>query len=109
MLVRFEPKPEVSWKKYEVPPLVRSRRSIPLPPSEERLKMRPRYKNHDMVFATREGSPLMIQNLRTRHFKPILKQAGLDESIRLYDLRHTCATLLLAVGENAKVVSERLG
>ena len=29
--------------------------------------------------------------------------------IRLYDLRHTCATLLLAGGTNAKIVSERLG
>jgi integrase len=29
--------------------------------------------------------------------------------IRLYDLRHSFATLLLAAGENPKVVSERLG
>jgi integrase len=29
--------------------------------------------------------------------------------VRLYDLRHTCATLLLQAGENPKVVSERLG
>lgn len=29
--------------------------------------------------------------------------------IRLYDLRHTTATLLLSAGENPKVVSERLG
>ena len=29
--------------------------------------------------------------------------------IRLHDLRHTHATLLLANGENPKVVSERLG
>ena len=29
--------------------------------------------------------------------------------IRPYDLRHTCATLLLGAGENVKVVSERLG
>src|SRR5690606_39954439 len=28
---------------------------------------------------------------------------------RMYDLRHTCATLLLLAGENPKVVSERLG
>jgi integrase len=104
------------------PKTTSSRRSFPLPLSivsalrehrrkqaEERLRMGPRYENHDMVFATREGTPLMIQNVRTRHFKPILKRAGLDESIRLYDLRHTCATLLLAIGENPKVVSERLG
>ncbi len=29
--------------------------------------------------------------------------------MRLYDLRHSCATLLLAQGEHPKVVSERLG
>jgi len=29
--------------------------------------------------------------------------------IRLYDLRHTCATLLLAAGKHPKVVAERLG
>jgi len=43
-----------------------------------------------------------------RYFKPLLKEANLPD-IRLYDLRHTCATLLLAAGENPKVVSERLG
>lgn len=37
------------------------------------------------------------------------KKAGLPASIRLYDLRHTCATLLLAANEHPKVVSERLG
>lgn len=37
------------------------------------------------------------------------KAPGLNGSLRLYDLRHTCATLLLAAGENPKVVSERLG
>jgi integrase len=30
-------------------------------------------------------------------------------AFRLYDLRHTTATLLLAAGVNPKVVSERLG
>jgi integrase len=44
----------------------------------------------------------MQHNLIVRHFKPILKQAELPESIRLYDLRHTCATLLLIAGENPR-------
>lgn len=35
-------------------------------------------------------------------------QAGLPE-IRFHDLRHTCATLLLAKNVNPKVVSEMLG
>jgi integrase len=32
-----------------------------------------------------------------------------SEAFRLYDLRHSCATLLLAANEHPKVVSERLG
>lgn len=104
------------------PKTPRSRRTIPLPASvvralaahrrhqaEERLKAGSNYTQHDLVFATSEGGPLMLRNLTRRHFKPILKRAGLPDSIRLYDLRHSCATLLLAAEENPKVVSERLG
>ena len=104
------------------PKTPRSRRTIPLPASvvralathrrlqaEERLKAGSNYTQHDLVFATSEGGPLMLRNLIRRHFKPILKRAGLPDSIRLYDLRHSCATLLLAAEENPKVVSERLG
>jgi len=44
-----------------------------------------------------------------RHSKPVLAAAGMPDGIRLYDLRHTCATLLLAAGEHPKIVSEMLG
>lgn len=50
---------------------------------------------------------LLTPFLTYRYFRPILQAAELP-CIRLYDLRHTCATLLLAE-ENPKVVSERLG
>lgn len=63
----------------------------------------------NLVFSTVEGTPLNIRNLTRRHFKPLLKRANLSASFRLYDLRHTCATLLLAANEHPKVVSERLG
>lgn len=104
------------------PKTVRSRRLIPLPASTlralaehrrrqaaERLKAGAAYSNHDLVFATPEGGPLMPGNLKRRHFRPILDRAKLPKDFRLYDLRHTCATLLLLAGENPKVVSERLG
>ena len=104
------------------PKTSRSRRSIPIPLSlvhamrehkrhqaEECLKAGPKYQVLDLVFATPEGGPILHQNLTRRHFKPLLKQAGLPQTIRLYDLRHSCATLLLAAQENPKVVSERLG
>jgi integrase len=60
------------------------------------------------VFCDTRGGYLRNANLRNNSFRPILKRAGLP-SIRLYDLRHTCATLLLLADEPAKVVSERLG
>ena len=107
---------------FTEPKTAKSRRSIPLPASivralashkarqgEQRLKAGTKYENHDLVFATRNGAPLMRRNVLRSHFRPILEKAGLPASIRLYDLRHTCATLLLAANEHPKVVSERLG
>ena len=43
-----------------------------------------------------------------RHFLPLLKRAGLPR-IRLHDLRHTCATILLSMGQHPKYVQELLG
>ena len=43
-----------------------------------------------------------------RHFNKVIRMAGIPR-IRPYDLRQTSASLLLAAGENVKVVSERLG
>jgi integrase len=103
------------------PKTTRSRRSIPISNScisalkdhrrkqlEERMKLGAAYENLDLVFASEIGSVYDIKNLRNRHFKPIRDKADLPK-IRLYDLRHTTATLLLSAGENPKVVSERLG
>ena len=47
-------------------------------------------------------------NLLGRHFKPLLKRAWLPP-IRLYDLGHTCATILLMAGKHPKYVQELLG
>jgi integrase len=49
----------------------------------------------------------LLENNLNRDFNALLKRAGLP-SIRFHDLRHTHATLLLALGTNAKVMSERL-
>lgn len=107
---------------YGEPKTPRSRRNIPLPASmlralishkrqqaETRLKAGAEYQNNDLVFATGDGTPLLLRNIIRRHFRPILKRAGLPETLRLYDLRHTCATLMLSAGVHPKVASERLG
>jgi integrase len=60
------------------------------------------------VFCDTAGGPLRKSNFCRKHFKPLLKAAGLPD-IRFHDLRHTAATLLLLAGEHPKVVQERLG
>jgi integrase len=47
-------------------------------------------------------------NLLGRHFKPLLTRAELPD-IRLHDLRHTCATILLMAGKHPKFVQEMFG
>ncbi|WP_109488526.1 tyrosine-type recombinase/integrase [Occallatibacter savannae] len=59
------------------------------------------------IFQTLSGQPLNSDYLG-RELKRILAQAGLPR-IRLYDLRHTAASLALAAHVPAKVISEQLG
>lgn len=107
--------------RFAEPKTPRSRRTVPLPASTVRLldgwKHRQAeaiiaageaYERLGLVFPADNGHPMHLGNLSQRHFKRIVRAAGLPD-IRLYDLRHTCATLLLAAGVNPKVVSERLG
>lgn len=62
----------------------------------------------ELIFPSQNNTPLNERNITNRHFKPLLKQAELPD-IRLYDLRHTHATLLLNADVHPKIVSERLG
>ena len=59
------------------------------------------------IFKTRLGQSINSDYL-AREFKRLLTEAGLPQ-MRLYDLRHTAATLALAAGVPAKVISEQLG
>ena len=74
----------------------------------QRLQLGSAYKDASLVFANETGGLLSLQNISSRYYKPLLVQAGLPD-LRLYDLRHAHATLLLAAGEHPKVVQERLG
>ena len=61
-----------------------------------------------LIFRAKNRGPIHERNLVQRLFKPLLSRAGLP-NIRLYDLRHTFATLALREGVPARVVSEQLG
>lgn len=99
---------------YTEPKTSRSRRTIPLPAStaallREHYMASPFKAPDDPVFPNHEGRPLDEHSTVRKRFKALLKAAELSNGVRLYDLRHTCATLLLGAGVNPKVVSERLG
>jgi integrase len=66
------------------------------------------YQDQGLIFPSRKGTPMNARNLTARSFKPLLKRAGLPD-IRLHDLRHTCATLMLCEGVHIKLVQELLG
>lgn len=63
----------------------------------------------EWVLCDTEGGPMRQSNLRFRSFvmRKVLK-LGLPK-IRIHDLRHTAATLLLQQGVHPKVVQEQLG
>lgn len=66
------------------------------------------WQENGLVFASDYGTVADPTAIAKNHFKPLLKAVGLPD-IRLYDLRHTAATLLFAAGEDMKVVQDRLG
>lgn len=61
----------------------------------------------DLVFTSTVGTPLEPRNVN-RTFTDLVKAAGLRH-VRLHDLRHTCASLLLAQGVSPRVVMDILG
>ncbi len=108
------------WE-FSEPKTAKSRRTIPLPTSllaeikkhrikqlEEKLKLGVDWQDFDLVFPSQIGTPLTMSRI-TRVFKRIKVDMKLKKALRLYDLRHTTATLLLQQKVNPKVVSERLG
>ena len=74
---------------------------------EERIALGLRPTDDSLVFADPDGSPIHPDPYRLT-FNRLVAGAEVPR-IRLHDLRHTHATILLKAGIPAKVVSERLG
>jgi integrase len=75
---------------------------------EEMMHKSGLWQDYGLVFPSSVGTPLSHRNV-VRSFKALLKRADLPSSVRLYDLRHTCATLLLSRNVHPKYVQELLG
>jgi integrase len=63
--------------------------------------------DNDLIVCTSYGTPVNPNNV-SRSFQALVRASGVRR-IRVHDLRHTHASLLLRAGVSAKVVSERLG
>jgi integrase len=104
------------WE-FEEPKTLRSKRNISLPVTITHMLVA--YKQaqealglpnpHNLVFHGVDGEPSNENTISQHTFKPLIVKAKLPNEIRMYDLRHTHATLLLLGGVHPKVVQERLG
>lgn len=99
----------------------RSRRTIAMPDAiakalkahrvrqmEERLAAGSRWHDNGIVFSTTIGTPIEPRSVVV-DFKRVLTKAGLSDSLRFHDLRHSAASLLLAQGVQLRTIMELLG
>jgi integrase len=63
----------------------------------------------DLLFATRDGTPISRNTFRTRIWLPAVTKSGVDFDVRIHDLRHAHASWLLAGGSDLKAVMDRMG
>lgn len=62
-----------------------------------------------LVFTSPKGEPLRISNWRRRVWRPACEASEMPDGLRIHDLRHTAALLLVSAGANVKVVQRHLG
>jgi integrase len=117
-LMRTPPKPGASATTVPVPAMLLSalRRHLDRMVEEG-------WDNAELVFVSDVGTPLEPRNVN-RHFKALVKKANdliiaantdravpiplIPETIRIHDLRHSCATFLIAQGAHPRVIMETL-
>jgi len=105
---------------FREPKSKRSRRQIALSPKLAIMLWEHRFKQEqawtllgkpllptDLVFSHPDGRPIRPDNV-TRALNTVVRSLGL-KGVRLHDLRHAHATILLKEGVHPKVVQERLG
>jgi integrase len=87
--------------------LVASLRSHRARQGQERWSASEAWANEGYLFTDELGTSLHPEHITTR-FESLVNSARLRR-IRVHDTRHTAASLMLARGENVKVVAELLG
>lgn len=104
---------------FRQPKTAKSRRTIALPPSaalllkayKEEMTVRRMLtgtplREDDLIFSDSDNKPMLPDHV-TQAWRRLAKKVGL-KNIRLHDIRHTHASLLLKQGIHPKIVQERL-
>jgi integrase len=106
--VEAEPKTPNSRRKITLPQFVidvlKQHRTHQL---ETRLSVGDAWQDRDLVFCNTRGG-FLDSGRNLKKFQALLAEVGLPQ-MRLHDLRHSAATLLLGMGVHPKVVQELLG
>lgn len=62
-----------------------------------------------LVFTSLWGSPVDVNNFRSRHWKALCRAADAPEGFTMHCMRHTFVTLAIRAGINIKTVSKYVG
>lgn len=113
-----DPKTYASRRTLRIPPtLVAALKGVHKAQAQEKLDARrleangtitDTYRNHDLIFASKTGTPLMHRNVY-ESFKRLMKKLDLPTSASPHSFRHTAATNMLHAGVPLNEVSYILG
>ena len=107
-LVLSEPKTKNSRRTLDLPESLAAKlREHRIHQLEEKMRMGEKWTDTGLVFTTSRGTPIEPRNVN-RQLANLLTKAKLPQ-FRVHDLRHFCASLLLAQGVPLKAVSDILG
>ncbi len=103
---------EVGGRFHVVPPKTWEARTVAIPPFVadvlgSHIGRFADAGSESLIF-TAGGTPLRASNFRRRVWFPAVARIG-QEGLRIHDMRHTCASMLIAAGAHPGLVREHLG
>jgi integrase len=92
-----------------VPEVADALQSLRVEQEIERSHYAQDYRDYDLVFAQQDGGPISPSSFNRWSWQPVRRKAGLPDTVRFHDLRHTFVSRALAAGANPKAVSDIVG